>query len=266
MKTRFSSTAHEVLFAHIAGVSRASLFVDRPALSDLDQQRWDALSSRLDAGEPLHYLIGYRSFYDTDIPVDQRVLIPRQETELLVDAVLRWAQKSGLRRPKILDLGTGSGCIAVSLARALPKAKITASDSSPAALARASETVHDFGLEDRITCVQGDLLEPFYKIPFDCIVTNLPYVGTQTHAFVQDSVRRFEPSTALFAGDDGLQIYARFFNQLRRLSWQPQIVFGEFGDTQKNDLHALMDPSWDVTYHKDLAGLDRYFSFSYRKR
>lgn len=260
MSTRFPSVAHEILFAHVARVSRASLFVNRPVLSDIAALRWHSLSARLDSGEPLHYLLGYRAFYDCDIPVDARVLIPRPETELLVDAVIAWVQKSGLTAPKILDLGTGSGCIAIALARALPDAQITASDLSCDAIACARMTVQSFGLEDRITLVQGDLLAPFADSAFDCIVTNLPYVGTKKHDFVEDGVRRFEPSEALFAGEDGLDLYKRFFQQLRVLSEKPRIVFGEFGDTQKQDLQALMDPSWQVRFYKDLAGLDRYFS------
>lgn len=265
MKTRFASSAHEILFAHIAGVSRASLFVDTPLLSDFDACRWQALSDRLEAGEPLHYLIGYRPFYDCDIPVDERVLIPRQETELLVDAVIAWVKKSKIAQPRILDLGTGSGCIAVALARVLPHAQITASDLSASAIARAQETISAFGLTDRITCVQGDLLAPFHNTFFDCIVTNLPYIGTRSHRFVEKNVRRFEPSTALFSGVDGLELYRRFFAELKGVQFPPRIVFGEFGDTQKNDLHTLINPEWRVQFYKDFAGLDRYFSlqFSY---
>lgn len=266
MSIRFSSVAYEILFAHVAQVSRASLFAREPVLSLDQQKQWATLSARLAKGEPLHYILGYRPFYDLDIPVDARVLIPRQETELLVDAVVAWARTVGIESPRILDLGTGSGCISFALAKALPRAQITASDVSADAIARVQESKGLFKWADRIQCVQGDLLEPFQQQPFDCIVTNLPYIGSVEHAFVENAVRRFEPAFALFAGDDGLVLYKRFFAQLAGLSWKPRVVYGEYGDTQRAMMESLLKeffPSCSIAFHKDLAGFDRYFSLTF---
>jgi release factor glutamine methyltransferase len=160
-------------------------------------------------GTPIQYLYpnGQTEFYGLPICVSPDVLIPRPETEHLVDRTILLAM--GLQAPRIVDVGTGSGCIAIALARHLPDAKITAIDLSSKALIRASESAALNNVLPRIRFLEGDLLAPVAGEQFELIVSNPPYVSTAERDSLSVEVRDYEPALALFAGDDGLDVFRR---------------------------------------------------------
>ena len=164
------------------------------------------------AGEPIQYITGEAEFYGLPFHVNREVLIPRPETEHLVEKVIALAQRLRLTwapNPRIVDVGTGSGAIAVSLAHALPFAEITATDISAAALAVAKSNAARIGSADRVRFFDGDLLEPVVSEHFDIVVSNPPYVPDSDRVALDVEVRDYEPAQALFAGEDGLAIYRR---------------------------------------------------------
>ncbi|HEX8806110.1 MAG TPA: peptide chain release factor N(5)-glutamine methyltransferase, partial [Candidatus Aquilonibacter sp.] len=164
------------------------------------------LAARLDGGEPLAYIIGTAGFYRREFLVDSRVLIPRPETEHLVEAAIAHLQPYG--RARVLDVGTGSGAIALTIAAEVPQARVDAVDASPEALMVAMENRQRLALSDRqVAFYLGDLLEPVRGKRYDVIVANLPYVPEGEG----DPELRFEPGVALYGGADGLDYYRRFF-------------------------------------------------------
>jgi len=158
-------------------------------------------------GQPIQYIAGQCEFYGLPIRVSPGVLIPRPETEHLVDQALMLAAR--FQAPRIVDVGTGSGCIAIALAHHLPEAKITAIDLSSQALIRASESASLNQVLPRIRLLEGDLLAPVAGEQFEIAVSNPPYVPTTDRASLSIEVRDHEPGLALFAGEDGLDIYRR---------------------------------------------------------
>ena len=191
----------EVLLAHALGTGRATLVVvAREPLADDHAARLEALVARRAAREPVHHLVGEREFWSLPFAVDRRVLVPRPETELVVETALRVAP----RARRVLDVGTGSGAIAAALARELPGARIWASDRSADALAVARPNLarHAPG----VGLVGGDLLAPFRRAAFDLVVANPPYVSEGEIAGLAPEVRDHEPRAALVAGPDGLAV------------------------------------------------------------
>ncbi|MFA5842480.1 MAG: peptide chain release factor N(5)-glutamine methyltransferase [Candidatus Gracilibacteria bacterium] len=246
--------------------------------SSQESDRLAHLWSRFGKGESVAYLIGEKEFFGLKFKVDSRVLVPRPETEHLVEAVLARVQDSGLTEPRILDVGTGCGAIALALAHTLPQAQVFASDVSPEAIEVARENAERLGLSKRVSFFISDLLESFPREALrpDVIVANLPYIGTEKFNFVEKSVKKFEPHVALFASSDGLDLYRRLFEQISCSgnakqvggkgvkAWCPRWILGEFGSLQKAALeqelrHYFPDPSVQIEFHTDLAGLDRYF-------
>lgn len=225
----------------------------------------DACAQRA-SGLPLAYITHHREFYSLDFYVDEHVLIPRPETEHLVEEVLarsaQMASVSGAKKElRILDLGTGSGCIAVAVAKNLPQAKITASDISKQALAVARKNVDFHKVADNVELVSGDLLKPFINDHFDIIVTNLPYIAEDDPDVAQE-VREFEPRGALFSGPTGFELFTRLFAQVQSMKKKPQFLIGEMGAGQKKGLKRRFPEAlskFKVKWKKDLAGLDRLF-------
>lgn len=196
----------ELLLAHVLGLSRVHLYtdLDRP-LEQSELGSFRALIERRTSGEPVQYLTGVREFAGRPFRVDPRVLIPRPETELLVEEVL--GALGPLSAPRLLDVGTGSGCIAVTLAAELPAATVVATDIDPAACAVARANAEALGV--RLDIRQGDLLAPVAdEPPFDAVVSNPPYVRSGELAGLQREVQR-EPLRALDGGPDGLEVVRR---------------------------------------------------------
>jgi len=247
------------LLGHVLGLTRAQVLA-RPeqVLTPEQAAAFEALVARAAAGEPLAYLTGRREFYGLDFEIDPAVLVPRPETELLVDRAL------ATQPARVLDVGTGSGCIAVTLAVRLPQAAITASDLSPAALALANRNAQRQGVATRITFVHSDLLEAFlppasnFQPPFNLIAANLPYIDTDELGTLP--VARFEPRLALDGGPGGLTLVARLLRQAPAVLAPGGRLLLEIGARQGPaalDLAYAAFPSAAVRVQRDLAGLDR---------
>jgi release factor glutamine methyltransferase len=193
----------ELLLRHVLGWDRAAWLTRRDeAAPDGADAAFDAAVRRREAREPVAYIRGVQEFYGRDFAVGPGVLIPRPETEMLIDEGL--AVLAGRDAPHVLDIGTGSGCLAVTLALELPDATVTATDVSPDALAVAGENARRLGVASRVTFALA--AGAGGGGPYDLVVSNPPYVPDGDHAGLQPEVRRFEPATALFAGVDGLDV------------------------------------------------------------
>jgi release factor glutamine methyltransferase len=209
----------ECLLASLLGRDRLSLYAAAPErLPPLLLDPYRALVSRRRTREPLAYLTGTKEFWSLSLKVTPGVLIPRPETEVLVEAAL--ARLEGLQAPVVAEVGTGSGAIAVAIAKTLPRARITATEVSSEALAVARENAGAHGVLPRISFLQGDLLEPLFDRnlagPFDLIVSNPPYVATGELAALPSEVR-YEPVEALDGGPDGLRCHRRIIEGAPRL-------------------------------------------------
>ncbi|HDR15649.1 MAG TPA: peptide chain release factor N(5)-glutamine methyltransferase [Desulfobacteraceae bacterium] len=199
----------EILLSHSLSVERLDLYLNgEKPLTENEISRFRNFIRRRVAREPVQYITGSQEFRSMSFNVGPGVLIPRPETELLVERVLvRLSEGKCGERPRILDLGTGCGAIAVALAAELPGAYICATDISSQAIAYARKNAENNGLKDRIAFLIGDWLEPFSQPGegFDVIASNPPYVSTAEWRELQAEVRRYEPETALTAGDDGME-------------------------------------------------------------
>ncbi len=208
----------EVLLRHVIGIDRAQLYlrIDETIKAEAEQQYWELLRRRV-RREPLAYITGRKEFWSLDFSVTRDVLIPRPETELLVEAALEQTRQGLKSRAKIVDLGTGSGAIAVCLAKELPEAQISAVDISSAALQVARANAERHGVADRIRFLHGDLFAPLAgeRESFDLIVANPPYVRSGDVAKLEPEIREWEPMAALDGGRDGLDIYRRIASQCR---------------------------------------------------
>jgi release factor glutamine methyltransferase len=265
----------ELLLAHVLSWGRARLLAEgQLSLTEAQAVVFRDLVMRRAALEPVAYLIGHKEFYGIDFTVDRRALMPRPETELLVelalDIALRKTKEEGrnlvsaalhpssfvLRPLSIADIGTGSGAIAVALALHLPAARIDAIDISLDALALARQNVERYGLVDRVRLLLGDLLDPLIE-PVDLIVANLPYTILSE---IDEGVRRHEPHLALDGGADGLELYRRLLNQVAAKLRPAGAILLEIGATQATavtDLSRRLFPTATVSVHQDLAGHDR---------
>jgi len=219
-----------LLAQHLLGWDSARLLThgDETATARF-RDDYESLVSRRSAREPLAYITGCREFWNLNIEVTPAVLIPRPETELLIEAALEQFDRT--QAVRILDLCTGSGCVAVGLGREFPRAAIVASDISEEALAVARRNVTRHGLAARVRCTRADLFSGI-EGPFDLIVSNPPYVPTTDAKSLQPEVREFEPPAALFAGEDGMQIVRRLVKEAGTTLAPEGILIFEFGAGQ----------------------------------
>ncbi len=261
----------ELLLAYVLGWERARLLAEgRLLLMEAQTVAFRDLVVRRAALEPVAYLIGHKEFYGIDFMIDQRALMPRPETELLVELALGFAQRwttddrrlirplhAIVHRPlSVVDVGTGSGAIAIALALHLPAARIDAIDISHNALALAQQNVERHGLTERVQLLQGDLLDSLTE-SVDLIVGNLPYTIL---AEIDEGVRRHEPHLALDGGADGLALYRRLLSQAPAYLKPGGVILLEIGATQAAAVTQLARgafPAAAVSVYQDLAGLDR---------
>ena len=244
-----------VLLRGLLGWSLAEwlLHQERP-LDQAQVNHFDSLITRRTTGEPVAYLLGEREFYGRTFRVSDAVLIPRPETELLVDRAMAWLRDRG--PAQVVDVGTGSGCIAVTLALECPQIEMQATDVSAAALALAQENATRLGA--RVRWHHTNLLDQV-EAPLDLIVSNPPYVPEGDRAELMRDVRDFEPTGALFGGGDGLDV----IRQLIPLAWARLVPGGglmmEVGAGQRAAVTSLLAESSfrDVTWWPDLQGIDR---------
>ena len=216
-----------------------------------------ALVERRLAGEPIQYITGEAEFYGLSFKVSREVLIPRPETEHLVERVIELAR--GLERQRIVDVGTGSGAIAVALASQLPAARIDATEKSAAALKVARANAERNGVAERVRFHEGDLLAPVAGKLFDLIVSNPPYVREDNRGSLAVEVRDYEPAQALFAGADGLEIYRRLIPAAFGALFHDRYLALEIGFGQEAAVDDLLAGAGftQIEFTKDLQGIPR---------
>jgi release factor glutamine methyltransferase len=250
----------EILLCHALRIDRVELYrsLDRP-LGPADAGDFEALVARRCEHEPTAYLTGRREFFGLDFEVTPAALIPRPETETLVDAVITFAEKQRARPLTIADIGVGCGTIAVALARTLPSARMIAIDASPGALSLARRNARRQGVADRIDFRGGHLLSPLTE-PVDVIATNLPYVRTADWESLPPEIRDWEPRAALDGGKDGLRVIESLLRQAHAYLSPGGALFAEIGDDQASAVAAIVRqafPGAEIAVKKDLAGHDR---------
>lgn len=247
----------EILLADALSCPRLELYTRHEAVpSDETLARFRDSVRQAGGGKPIAYLIGYREFFSLRFAVTPDVLIPRPETEVLVERVISLLKPLERSTLSLLDIGTGSGCIAIALARNLSELRIAASDVSEAALAVAKKNAADLGVADRIEFRAGDLLAPWGDgPPFDVVVSNPPYVATSAAQELAANVRDYEPHQALFAGEDGLAIVRRLAVEARPAVRPGGHFFVEIAYNQARRASELLaEAGWTdvVTYRDDL--------------
>ncbi len=261
---KVETLALEILLSHAISKPKEYVFAHpEENVSDDNIKKFTSFVKRHFNGEPVAYITGEKEFYGMTFHVDNRVLIPRPETEYLVDKVIETINKRGyVESPHILDVGTGSGNIAVAIAYNLSDVKITACDISNEAIEVAKKNIERYNLCGRVNVFWSDLLKGLNDEKYDIVVANLPYIGTEKHNFVSIETKNYEPHEALFGGFDGLRIYENLFEQMCKLKETPDYVFGEIGFLQGDELKKIVKrfyPKAFVSIEKDLSGLDRYF-------
>jgi len=248
----------ETLLLGVLEASRAWLLAHMD--EDLDHGaavRYMVLLGLRSKGQPIQYIAGQCEFYGLPIRVSAGVLIPRPETEHLVDQALLLAAR--FEAPRIVDVGTGSGCIAIALAHHLPEAKITAIDLSSKALIRASESASLNQVLPRIRLLEADLLAPVAGEQFEIVVSNPPYVPTTDRETLAVEVRDHEPALALFAGEDGLDVYRRLIPEAFAVLEPGGFLLMEIGYGQSESVAALLaNAGFDrIEFVPDLQGIPR---------
>jgi release factor glutamine methyltransferase len=253
----------EVLLAEAMGVQRAMLVADSALeLPPPAARAFGEMVRRRLRREPVAYILGRKGFRHIELAVDRRVLVPRPETELLVEVALE-------RRPtRLLDVGTGSGAIALAVADELPECEVVATDTSPGALEVARANVARLGLAERVAFFEGTLPEPAVA-DFDLVLANLPYIPERDWSGLQPEVTQWEPREALLAGPDGLDAYRTFLLEcgrtLGRIATQRAAAPGraalavEVGDGQADAVGELMREAGfeAIEVRRDLAGIER---------
>ena len=241
----------EILVAHLLGTTRSELFAD-PDLSAAKLEGLGELVARRRAREPLAYILGEWGFRGLTLKVDGRVLIPRPETEVLVERCL--ARLEPLAKPSVLDVGVGSGAIALAIAAEHPGSSVLAVDRSRDALAAAAENVAQSSVDGRVALTQSDLLEGLSG-PFDLVVSNPPYVPPEDYETLQPEIRLYEPREALVGVGVGAEIASAARGLLTSGGW----LVLECGDGQADDLAAELEGLGylGVVTSADLAGRPR---------
>ena len=252
----------EYLLRHTLGCTRESLLMTLDSdVSSSDQLRFDSVIGRRAAGEPSAYITGHKEFYGLDFKVDPRALIPRPETELLVELALEFVARRtcSVEGLNIAEVGVGCGAIAIAMAVNLSGARVVATDISPAALNLASENLSMHRVEDRVTLLEGDLLQPVSG-PIDILVSNPPYISSAQIAALPREIRDHEPRVALDGGEDGMAAIERLICQAKDKLRPGGAMFVEIGwDLGDRALARSLElwPESDVSITPDLAGLDR---------
>lgn len=246
----------DILLAYALDTTRDKLYTDiNAAVADDRKNKFTELLQRRGSREPLAYLLKNRNFMGFDFYVDERVLIPRPETELLVQKVVDIAKNKKSSPTKILDLCTGSGILAITIAYYLPGSSIVAVDISEGALAVAR--INAERLQVSVDFRQGDLLLPVKGEKFDIIVSNPPYVSEQEYEACSPEVKK-EPTLALLAGEDGLDFYRRVSKEIQQHLLPGGTVLMEIGWNQAPEVIELFrEKGYTCTRFSDLAGLDR---------
>jgi len=248
----------ESLAMHVLGQDRAYLYA-HPGLelSPHELSDYSALIERRGSGEPLQYITGHQEFWRLDLRVTPAVLIPRPETEHAVEAALELLR--GIQSPRVIDVGTGSGCIALALAFELPQAELEAVDISAEALDVARGNAERLGLAARVRFGRSDLLEAHLGTGpvFDMVISNPPYVGENEADKLQIEVREHEPHCALFGGQEGLDVYRRLIPQASEVLKPGGWLVMEMGYSQEHGIRGLLGNWKELRTIPDLQGIPR---------
>jgi release factor glutamine methyltransferase len=250
----------ELLVMHALGIDRVHLYQRlAEALPEPEVDAIEAVIERRARHEPTAYITGHREFFGLDFEVTPAAIIPRAETEILVELTTSFAREKFAGRATIADVGTGSGAIAVALAVALPESRIIAIDESPVALTLAGRNAARHGVDGRIDFRHGDLLEPL-TLPADIIAANLPYVTTSRWEAMPPEIREHEPRSGLDGGADGLDVIRRLLATALAKLAANGALFCEIGDEQGRAARELATQPFTqarIVVEPDLAGRDR---------
>ncbi len=267
----------ELLLRHALGLSREKLFARlREPIGPVGRSAFEGVLLRRLSHEPTAYILGHKEFYGLELACSPAALIPRPETELLVERSIDWLRHewrgppAGLpvdrRRPLVADVGTGNGAIAVAIAANLPEAQIVAIDASRPALALARRNAETHRVVERISFVQGGLLAPF-RGRFDLIVANLPYVPARTYAKLPPEIREHEPALALRAGRRGSAVIEALLGQAPASLQQQGLLLAEHAWNQGRrlrDAASACFPTAAIETKRDLAGRERMLAVQTR--
>jgi len=262
--------ATEVLLAHAASCARIELYTRFEEVPDAEVvTKFRASVKRAAAHEPIAYLVGRKEFFSLSFTVTPDVLIPRPETETLVECVIDHCRAAGKEEPQLLDLGTGSGCIAIAVLSQLPRARAVATDVSEAALAIARANAQRHGVADRVTFVCADRLDlPTELIAdggFDVVMSNPPYVAADSMSGLDANVRDYEPHVALTDGADGLSLYRDVAGGGSRMIQPDGIVVFEIAAGQGDEVRGIFESAgWRhrATKKDRVEGHDRVLVFA----
>jgi release factor glutamine methyltransferase len=256
----------ELLLALSLNLSREGLYVHlHDPIGEKERKAMEALIRRRLSGEPLQYILGHQEFWSIDIKVDPRVLIPRADTELLVEQTLFVLSKMDAERaPTVLEIGTGSGAIAIALAREARNIFLVATDISGEAVRVAGLNAKEAGVSGRITFINGDLFGPIRRLegkePFDIILSNPPYIVRSEMGNLAREVKDFEPTLALDGGKDGLEFHRKIIvhgpEYLRRGGW----LLLEVGQGQAGEVAGILETTGNfrlIERVRDLVGIER---------
>lgn len=255
-------TEKEILLTSILDCSRASLYTERISLNSKQSEKFSQALSLRAQGLPLQYILGETEFFGLKFKVDSRVLIPRPETEILVEIALKQPAARSLQPTSdILELGTGSGCIAISLAKFLPQVKITAVDISSDALSAAKENALLNGVEERINFVQSDLFgsPELSGRSYGLIVSNPPYIPAKDIKGLQREIS-YEPRIALDGGSDGLDFYRRIIAEAPQFLKNDGLLIIEMGYNQFSEIKNIFEKTGNfeiIEVVKDYNSIDR---------
>lgn len=255
----------EWLLQHVLGIGRSEMFMRwNEPFPEAHRSRWNLLLERRAEGEPVQYITGEQEFYGLPFRVNAAVLIPRPETELLVEKIIAVGAKLWPdRHPLVADIGCGSGAISVTIAVKCPEWNVTATDISEAALDVARANAELNGVAHKVKLFHGDLLEVYIRerVAIDVLVSNPPYIETAAIPHLQSEVRLYEPTLALDGGPDGLRFYRNILQQVEKLPAPPALIGFEVGLGQAQSVAELMKESgyWDeIAIVPDLAGIERH--------
>jgi len=248
----------DTLVTHFLCLERTDIYSKLDEDFPVNIEYFQRIVDRRLAKEPLFYILGYREFYGIPIKLNHHVLIPRQETELLIDIAISLGSKFDKQILTIADIGTGSGAISIAIALHLPLANLIATDISADALSVAYENIKRNTLQHRVSLLQGNLLEPL-KMKVDMIVSNLPYIPSKLLETLEPEIQR-EPKIALDGGPDGLQLINKLLRKSKLYLNPGGIIILEIDPNQNEKLIKLsmgLFPHSSVKTEKDLLGLDR---------
>lgn len=255
--------AGELWLGYLLNMNKTALFSrsKQEVSAEMELRFWQGLEQIME-GRPVGQLIGTREFYGLDFLVDENVLIPRPESEMLVDLARNFIQKNlAEREVRVADIGTGSGCILLALLKTCSEVTGIGVEVSEEALVVARKNAEKLQLSERVNFLQGNLLDPLAE-PCEIILANLPYIGRERFNFVAENVAKFEPEVALFGGADGLDLYREMFGQLKAKSWKPRLLAGEFGFGQEETMRGVLAENFSEDSFEiipDLAGIPRVF-------